>query len=209
MATPAPIFRLRRMSDVFAAWRSWDGSTSEQISVTCTRSGPVATGRISFSGDSVLPVHYVIECDVLWRVREVRIDMPGSGRELRLAADGAGNWLRGGKAIPELAGAIDVDLSATPFTNTLPVKRLGLQQGQTADLLVAYVQFPDLDVSIDRQRYTCIRPLRLYRFESLDSDFVRDVEFDSDGLVVTYPGLFHRIGPNESGAPSALPPENQ
>jgi hypothetical protein len=45
----------------------------------------------------------------------------------------------------------------------------------------------------DRQRYTCLEPLRAYRYESLDSDFVREIQVDQNGLVVTYPGLFRRL----------------
>jgi hypothetical protein len=52
---------------------------------------------------------------------------------------------------------------------------------------------PGLAVATDRQRYTCLEPNRRYRYESLDSDFTRDIEVDEDGLVVTYPGLFRRV----------------
>jgi len=50
-----------------------------------------------------------------------------------------------------------------------------------------------LTVTIDPQRYTCLEPMRRYRYESLDSDFTREIEVDLDGLVVVYPGLFKRI----------------
>ena len=58
--------------------------------------------------------------------------------------------------------------------------------------LVAYVALPELTVTIDPQRYTCLDRDRRYRFESLDGDFTRDIEVDAGGLVVTYPGLFRR-----------------
>ena len=45
----------------------------------------------------------------------------------------------------------------------------------------------------DPQRYTCLAPLKRYRYESIDSDFTREIEVDSRGLVVTYPGLFRRL----------------
>jgi hypothetical protein len=31
------------------------------------------------------------------------------------------------------------------------------------------------------------------RYESLDSEFTRDIDTDADGLILTYPGLFRRI----------------
>jgi len=81
----------------------------------------------------------------------------------------------------------------TPFTNTLPIRRLDLAEGQTADIRVVYVLLPELTITIDPQRYTCLRRGGRYRYESLDSDFVREIDIDTDGLVVTYPGLFRRV----------------
>jgi uncharacterized protein len=56
-----------------------------------------------------------------------------------------------------------------------------------------YVRLPDFTVTIDPQRYTCLKRGWRYRYESLDSDFTRDIDIDADGLVVTYPGLFRRV----------------
>jgi hypothetical protein len=66
-----------------------------------------------------------------------------------------------------------------------------LAVGAAADIIVVYVTFPDLAVSADPQRYTRLAE-STYRFESLDGGFVRDIEVDEHGLVVTYPGLFRR-----------------
>ena len=82
---------------------------------------------------------------------------------------------------------------ATPFTNTLPIRRHGLAAGQAETIQVVCVRFPELEVTSNRQRYTCLEPKQRYRFESLDSDFTREIEVDENGLVVTYPGPFRRI----------------
>jgi hypothetical protein len=74
-----------------------------------------------------------------------------------------------------------------------PSARLALGRGQSETIRVVYVRLPELAVSVDRQRYTCLEPGRRYRYESVDSDFARDIEVDDDGLVVTYPGLFRRV----------------
>jgi len=58
---------------------------------------------------------------------------------------------------------------------------------------VVYVRIPELTVTTERQRYGCLAPRRRYRFESVDSDFGREIEVDGDGLVVTYPDLFRRV----------------
>ena len=85
-------------------------------------------------------IGYEIRCDERWRVREVRAAAPDLQRPvLELLTDGEGQWKRGGgEPMPELDGCIDVDISATPFTNTLPIRRLGLEPGESEDLTVAY-----------------------------------------------------------------------
>src|SRR6185369_13060408 len=117
----------------------------------------------------------------------------GADTAVDLTTDGAGRWRNEtGVTMPALDGAIDVDLSITPFTNTLPIRRLNLIAGQHADIRVVYLRFPDLSLSIDRQRYTCLKSGQ-YRYESLDTEFTRDIDVDTDGLIVTYPGLFRRV----------------
>jgi hypothetical protein len=85
-----------------------------------------------------------------------------------------------------------LDLSATLFTNTLPIRRFGLGSGQSRRSGSSTSAFP-----ISRSRSTAgatraSKPGRRYRYESVDSDFTRGIEVDDDGLVVTYPGLFRR-----------------
>ena len=93
--------------------------------------------------------------------------------------------------LDRLAGALDVDIAATPFTNTLPIWRLGLGIGESADIVTAYIDVPALTVQSDPQRYTRLDE-RSYRYESRDSGFARDITVDDAGFVVDYPGLFRR-----------------
>ena len=118
--------------------------------------------------------------------------MIGSGRTLVLAADGEGHWLLDGLPVPELEGVIDPDLTVTPFTNTLPIRRLRLSSGQSAELTTAFIEFPALTVVSNPQRYTCLKEARQYLYESRASDFKREVEIDRDGLVIAYPDFWQR-----------------
>jgi uncharacterized protein len=63
----------------------------------------------------------------------------------------------------------------------------------SADIRVAYLAVPDLTVRAADQRYTCLDPGRLYRYEGVTSGFVAELPVDPDGLVVDYPGFFRRI----------------
>jgi hypothetical protein len=52
-----------------------------------------------------------------------------------LLSDGQGNWTTSdGQAVSELRGCIDVDISVSAFTNTLPIRRLGLAPTGSAEL---------------------------------------------------------------------------
>jgi uncharacterized protein len=92
-----------------------------------------------------------------------------------------------------LAGALDCDLGLSPLTNSMPVLRHRLHEGGgPVDVLVAWVAVPELAVYPSRQRYAFVRRgrrARVVRFEALDGDFVADIRFDDQGLVVDYPGL--------------------
>jgi hypothetical protein len=184
------------VSNAFAArWQTWDAKGIEHLVLRVGTREIVAESVVIASTDrSAFALRYRVRCDRSWRVRSAEVAVVGSDRKIEIAGDGKGNWTdASGKRMPKLAGAIDIDLSATPFTNTLPIRRLKLRAGQSAEIVTVYILAPALTLTTDPQRYTSLEPRKRYRYESFDSDFTRDIEVDSRGLVVTYPGLFRRV----------------
>jgi hypothetical protein len=179
-------------------WTPWEGPGLKHLRLLRSDGGVVTNGLvIGLEAGRPFRIGYEIRCDGLWRVREIRVAAPDSERPvLELFADGEGNWKRrGGKHVTELDGCIDVDISATPFTNTLPIRRLGLKPGESEELTVVYVRVPEVLVGPERQRYGCLEAQAgggLYRFEAQPSGFTVDLPVDADGLVLDYPGLFRR-----------------
>ncbi|NIF56312.1 MULTISPECIES: putative glycolipid-binding domain-containing protein [Burkholderiaceae] len=138
-------------------------------------------------------LHYRVRCDTQWRTRHAWLKIVGGG-ELELHGDGAGRWHDGhGLTLGALEGCIDIDIAATPLTNTLPIRRLKLAKGERRPIEVAYVSTPELQVTRAEQAYTCIEPDREYRYEGLFRDFTADMRVDRDGLVIDYPTLFTRL----------------
>ena len=180
---------------MLARWQDELGKGLEHLVLDVGDTGVMADSIVLAGEEGQYYVaQYQLRCDRQWRLREARVTLTGEGRALELRSDGEGQWTDGaGAALPHLAGAIDIDITVTPFTNTLPIRRLEWRAGCAVDLRMAYVWLPELRVTADPQRYTCLEPGRRFRFESLDSDFTRDLEIDADGLVVTYPGLFRRV----------------
>jgi hypothetical protein len=176
-------------------WRDWSGEGLEHLVLDERPDGVHAASVVVGEADGeVFAAWYRIECDAGWRVRQCRIGRVGHDSPIELTSDGAGAWLDGSRRPRhELAGAFDVDITATPFTNTLPIRRLSLREGEASTIVAVYVRLPELTVTTSRQRYTCLERGRHYRYESLESAFTRELEVDADGLVVTYPDLFRRV----------------
>ena len=88
----------------------------------------------------------------------------------------------------------------TPFTNTLPIRRLPWEPGQARDLSMVYVAVPEMTARPARQRYTCLEtgdgrgrlPLRVGRSGGT-------CRSTPTGLVVDYPDFWRRLG---AGAPT-------
>jgi uncharacterized protein len=176
-----------------ARWEDWSGRGLQHLVLTERGDGIIAEAVCIVAEDGDFAARYRIQCDPDWRCRELDVEIIGAARTLRLRGDARGHWTDAdGRALPGLDGALDVDLAFTPFTNTLPIRRLALAAGASAEIAAVYVRGPALSVEIDRQRYTCLERLRRYRYEAVDGSFSAEIEVDARGLVVTYPGLFRR-----------------
>ncbi|WP_119068093.1 putative glycolipid-binding domain-containing protein [Aggregatilinea lenta] len=174
-------------------WRALRAPGLEHLHVSMKSGGLTVTGLIIGVEDgSPFRIGYWVLTDAGGAVREVQVqDHLGRVPPVALFADGHGRWIDSDVGeLPALDGCLDVDISATPFTNTLPIRRLHLLPGDSCAIHVAYVSVPELVVSREEQVYTCLAN-DLYRFES--DDFQADIGVDADGLVVDYPGLFTRI----------------
>lgn len=188
MSIPTLIFRTIR-------WSAWDGFEAglEHLDIRSDGNRTIAAGVIIGSEDGVdYGLTYRIAIDEAWRVREAHLQTT-TGRSLHLESDGQGTWCENGQTRPDLEGCTDIDIQATPLTNTLPIRRLRLERRQSAAIRVVYIRVPSLTAAQGHQRYTALEPGSLYRFESLDSDFTADLPVDEDGFVLNYPGLFRRL----------------
>ena len=121
----------------------------------------------------------------------------GNNQVIHLEGDGKGNWLYNGKSAPEFAGCTDVDVPLTPFTNTLPIRRLELKPHQTQEIKVIYCNVLEDIVSAVRQKYTCLSATQ-YHYENVPNDFEATIVVDEAGLVIDYPMLFLRTASMET-----------
>lgn len=190
-------------------WKPWDAPGCEHMRVRLTEGSDkdtdalVADGLVLLYRDGrALRCHYRLTADKSWRARSLDLAVQSGGPDPResaliLTGDGKGHWRVDGTPAPELDGCLDLDIQVTPFTNTLPIRRLDLAAGEIADIRVVYLPLPGLAPVPAEQSYVCLRPLGLsgglYRYESRSSGFSADLPVDSGGFVVDYPDSFRRI----------------
>lgn len=145
----------------------------------------------------VLRGGYTLVTDKQWQTLEVRLmieSAPGSMEGIHLLTEGDGRWTDANENhMPELDGCLDVDIQWSPLSNTLPINRIPLQEGEEAEVQVAYISLPELRVYPARQRYQRLNDDTV-RFTT--EQFQRDILVDTEGYVTEYPGLFTRTWPN-------------
>jgi hypothetical protein len=141
-----------------------------------------------------IEICYQISCDSDWQTREVAVQQRYGFLEssLKLSVNDK-TWNRADQGrIPELAGCIDVDIELTPATNALPINRLKLAVGKSAEIQAAWIRLPALAVVAARQRYDRLGE-NTYRYTSLASGFQAEIEVDEYGLPLRYGNIWERI----------------
>ena len=180
---------------VEARWCPVEGVGLEHLAVSTGVGEIVARGVvIGGRGRTSYGVDYTLVCDGGWHVRELHLGT-AAGMALSLLSDGAGRWTNhDGKPLPDLDGCLDVDLAGTPFTNTLPVRRVdwAVQGGAPLELTMLYVPFDSFVPARDGKIYTALGGRR-FRLQAADGSFEAELTVDDDGLVTEYPGLFTRL----------------
>jgi uncharacterized protein len=184
------------MSNITAMWlpQQWPGAEQAEVQVS---PGRIWLQGVALAAHGGMPYRseYAITCGPDWQVRSfaLTVRLMGSSARLTGRRDAEGRWTgEDGQELPELAGCTDIDIRITTLTNTLPIRRLGLTEGESAEVNVVYIGVPELTMEPMRQRYTHLGGGR-YRYENLALDFAADLTVDEYGLVVNYPTAFTRV----------------
>lgn len=179
-------------------WATWNGDGLEHLRLNDTSDGGFVadSALIVVIDDVAYRVRYRAKIDAAWRTRSIWVDVEdpdGKRRTAALIGDGEGNWTdTAGEPRLDLKDCLDIDIQVTPFTNTLPIRRLSIGNDQVEPISVVYFPIPSLEVAPMVQRYTGLEDHR-YLYESMTADFVRDLDVDDDKFVTTYPDLFRRV----------------
>jgi hypothetical protein len=180
-----------------ARWRTWDDTHLETLTLRWENEGWTATGEVGREA-----VSYVVRLSATWQIRQVLLFRDLDEPDLWLGADGTGRWGEmNGAHRPDLAGCTDIDLPCTPFTQTLPIRRLQLDIGGHADVTAASIDVGSLGIvpvtrryrRVGARRYECFEiERRLAEMDAVPETVPTRFDVDEYGLVHDLPDAFRR-----------------
>jgi hypothetical protein len=182
----------------------WRGLASE----SCERGASLERGKsrvlrgtiLRFSDNGPAEVRYEIISDQKWNTRGAQITCSDDlgRRELRIAHKG-NRWYANEKLVSLPADCVDIDLAWSPSTNTLPIRRLGLDiGGSSGPLTAAWIRLPELIVEPLRQTYQRTGQMA-YTYSSRDGSFKAGLSVDEEGLILNYEGVWDRVDRPRTG----------
>lgn len=188
-------------------WRRLDRPGHDAATLTRTSDGWRIDGAAVWVEEG-LPCRlvYRVACDAAWRT--VGATVTGAiGRgaiDATITVDAAQRWRLNGEPHPAVDNCIDVDLSFTPATNLLPIRRLALAPGQQADAPAAWLRLtpaapnqPTLDPL--HQTYRRVDETT-WRYHADDLSFSAELKVNVVGFVTAYPPLWQAVSEREAPA---------
>ena len=135
-------------------------------------------------------LRYAVHCDHAWRTTKATIDGTIARRHVHLdIARSPRHWAINGEAHAGLADCHDIDLSFTPATNILPIRRLGLGVGASAVVAAAWLRFPSMTLRRLEQTYKALGG-GTYAYSTFGGTFNKRLSFRPSGLVGAYPAFW-------------------
>ena len=173
-------------------WQPLDEVGLEHCHVSETADGVAVRSALIGEQDGMpFGAFYEIQLDLDWTFRSLVLRRH-DGRIMRLVSNGEGDWKLDGRRAPGLEGCVDIDISGTPFTNTLPMRRRRFEPGVPQSFDTAWVGLDTLEPLRDGQIYTQLDATH-FRYEALDRSFTQVLDVDEHRFVVDYPTLFRRV----------------
>ncbi len=171
-----------------ARWRTWDHDHLETLTLRWENEGWTATGEVGREA-----ITYVVRLSAMWQIRQFLLFRDLDEPDLWLGADGSGRWGEmNGAHRHDLAGCTDIDLTITPFTTSVPIRRLSLAVGDGADVTAAMVDVETLGVVPVAQHLERLTARR-FRRTILGTGEIIEFDVDEYGLVHDAPDAYRRL----------------
>jgi hypothetical protein len=134
---------------------------------------------------------YQIVCDATWHTLFAKVAgwLGTTVVDIQIKTDPSGHWWLNDVDQSDVMDCTDIDLNFSPSTNLLPIRRLGLAIGETAQVQAAWLRFPSFKLELLPQRYHRLNA-HTYRYESAGGQFVAELKVNHSGFVIDYPGIW-------------------
>lgn len=183
------------------SWSSRDGQRLETVRAVITERGLRANGYIIDAGQDAYGGSYSLLIDAKGRTRRLsaQSDSVEGERHLSLTRTPGGPWVvestSGSNPLYALNDAVDIDLDASTFSHSLPLRRLaalGLDRdlGREQTVVVACISFPTLAVRAVAHHYT-FRTDGVVSYRGPDGEV--DLTIDERRFVIDFPGSARRL----------------
>jgi len=175
-------------------WKGIAYNSLEYFHLTNNNGIRTAVSKIIGSFDGKLYfVSYHITIDEEWCVQNFTIESEVNGKKSEIKGIRNGNeWEINGSNHPDFTNFKYIDISLTPFTNTLPINNLKLSEMQSREINVMYIDVLENEIKPVKQKYSKIEKFE-YLYENIPKNFEAKISIDDSGLVENYPSLFKKI----------------
>ena len=181
-------------------WTGIEYHSLENCILTITDNGSaINSSIIGAYANELYRIEYRIRTNQYWETTffEIKSQLHNTVEIIDFRKEGKERWYVNGQPDTKFNGCIDIDISLTPFTNTLPINRLNLSEKEGEQITVLYVDVLGRKMMPVQQKYTRLSQTD-YKYENVPNDFESVIAVDDWGLVVKYPGLFERTYITES-----------
>ena len=174
-------------------WRALDREGQDTCRLARADHGWLLIGHARFHDeDGHAALDYVIRCTEDWMTLDADIAGHHGDREVRLHIEHRhAGWHVNDTAQTGLDGATDIDLSFTPATNLMPLRRLAKQVGDTLTTRAAWLRHTDATLAPLDQTYKRTHTYGLVSYTAQQTGFKTTLEVNDHGFVTLYPDHWH------------------
>lgn len=176
-------------------WEGENNETLENCNVTANDEGFQIESTVSVTlEDGICDIEYFIQTGKNWKSSYCKVtnlcDEAAKTMELRRLKDN--HWEINGKHEPSFDGFDAIDISLTPFTNTLIINRKALEHEESFEVKMILIDALEMTCHPVNARYTRLTEGE-YEYENLTNGYNVVLDVDEYGFVTNYPGCFMRI----------------
>lgn len=173
-----------------ADWRALDRVGEDSCRLARSTGGWLLVGHARFhDDDGFAALDYVVRCDNDWHTLSADVSGTHEDKTISLALHRKDeDWILNNVPQPQVSGAMDVDLSFTPATNLMPLRRLQAGTEQDLRARAAWLLYPSCELAPLDQVYAVKG--KEVSYKARQTSYKTRLTVDDSGFVTLYPGLW-------------------